>query len=48
MAGPAATKGGQLRLNIWNLKQDTVQLTLKKTLVNVAVAKVSVRHFGKK
>ena len=48
VAGLAVTKGGQLRLNIWNSKEEAVQLTPKTTLVNVAGAEVSVRHFGEK
>ena len=48
VAGLAVTKGGQLRLNIWNSREEAVQLTPKTTLVNVAGAEVSVRHFGEK
>ena len=48
VAGLAVTKGGQLRLNIWNSKTETVQLTPKTTLVNVMGAEVSVKHLGQK
>ena len=48
MAGLAVTKGGQLRLNIWNSKLEAIQLNPKMTLVNVLGAEVSVRHFGEK
>ena len=48
VAGLAVTKGGQLRLNIWNSKMETVQLTPKTTLVNVLGAEISVRHLGEK
>ena len=48
VAGLAVTKGGQLRLNIWNSREEAVQLTPKTVLVNVLGAKVSVKYFGGK
>ena len=48
MAGRAVTKGRQLRLNIWNSKEEAVQLTPTTTSVHVAGSEVSVRHFCEK
>ena len=48
VAGLAVTKGGQIRLNIWNSRLEAIQLTPKTTLVNVLGAEVAVKHLGEK
>ena len=48
MVGLAITKGGQLKIIVWNLNEEVVQLTFKMTWVNVASVKIFVRHFAEK
>ena len=47
VAGLAVTKGGQLRVNVWNATDETVQLTPKTVMVNVLGARVRIKRHGK-
>ena len=47
VAGLSVTKGGHLRVNIWNSTRETIQLTPRTVLVNVLGAKVSIKYLGK-
>ena len=42
IAGLSVTKGGQIRINIWNSNLEVMQLTPKTILVNIFGADVSV------
>ena len=46
IAGLAITKGGQIRVNIWNSTQEVIQLAPKTVLVNVLGAEVTVKYLG--
>ena len=48
IAGLSVTKGGQVRINIWNSNPEVMQLTPKTILVNIFGADVSVRYLGEK
>ena len=47
IAGLSVTKGGQIRINIWNSNLEVMQLTPKTILVNIFGADVSVKYLGK-
>ena len=47
IAGLGITKGGQLRVNVWNATDEAIHLTAKTVMVNVVGAKLSVKYFGK-
>ena len=46
IAGLAITKGGQIRMKIWNSTPEVIQLTPKTILVNVLGVDVSVKYLG--
>ena len=46
LAGLGVTKGGQLRVNIWNSSDETIHLTPKTVMVNVQSGDVLVKHHG--
>ena len=46
LAGLGVTKGGQLRVNIWNSLDETIHLTPKTVMVNVQSGDVLVKHHG--
>ena len=47
IAGLSVTKGGQLRVNIWNATDGAIHLTPKTIMVNVIGAKFGVKLFGR-
>ena len=47
VAGLTITKGGQMKVNMWNSTEETVHLTPKIVLVNVVGSKIKVKNFGK-
>ena len=46
--GIVVTKGGQIKVNIWNSRDDAVQLNSKIVHVKIFGADVSFVYFGKK
>lgn len=40
------TRGGQLRVNIWNSIEETIYLTPKITMIVVTPTQIIVRHLG--
>ena len=46
IAGLAITKGGQIRMNIWNSTPEVIQLAPKTILVNVLGAEISIKYLG--
>ena len=46
IAGLAVTKGGQLRVSVWNSLNSAVYLTPKTIMVNVIGASISIKRFG--
>ncbi len=47
VSGLAVTKGGQLRVQVWNSGDEAVQLTAKTVMVNVMGAEVWIKRLGK-
>ena len=45
-AGLAITKGGQIKVNVWNTTSETICLMPKTVLVNITGAKVEVKRMG--
>ena len=48
VSGLAITKGGQLRIQVWNFGDEAVQLTAKIVMVNVMGAEVWIKRLGKR
>ena len=48
IAGLSVTKGGQIRINIWNSNPEVMQLTPKTILVNIFGAEIAVKYLGEK
>ena len=46
IAGLSLTRGGQLRVNIWNPTDGTIYLTQKTAMVNIIADRILVKHFG--
>ena len=46
IAGLAVTKGGQIKLNVWNTTDEAIHLTPKTVLVNLMGARVEVKKIG--
>ena len=46
IAGLSLTRGGQIKINIWNPTDETIYLTQKTAMVNIIADKILVKHFG--
>ena len=46
ISGLSITKGGQLRINVWNALDEAVYLTAKTIMANVVGAQVYIKRFG--
>ena len=47
ISGMSVTKGGMIRINVWNTSLETVCLTQKTVMVVVRAKKISIKHLGK-
>ena len=46
LAEVTVTSGGQIKVNAWNMTQETVYLTPKTVIVNLIGAKIGIKRFG--